>query len=54
VPDAVNRNPVLFFDHYRSATNRLASRQYRNEATRQTAHRAPKTSHVNGQKSNSP
>src|SRR5262249_60787075 len=36
VPDVVNGNPMVFFDHYSSTRNRQAARQYHNNATCQT------------------
>jgi hypothetical protein len=36
MPDVINCDPMVSFDHHSSTRNRRTERQYRNEAIRQT------------------
>ena len=54
VPDVVNYDPMVCFDHHPSTRNRRAVHQYPNEATRQACNGDGRTVLRIGQKSHSP
>ena len=54
VPDAVNGDLMVFFDHHFSTGNRRVSRQCRNKATRQICRAVAQPLPTIGRKTNSP
>jgi hypothetical protein len=54
MPDVINCDPTLSFDHHSSTINRHAARQYRNEAISQTCRGDGRTVPRIGQKSYPP